>query len=380
MRLAIVSEGFSPYIGGVETRYTELASKLAQKHEISILTILKDDNDGFDPPWKERIDGITVHRLPQTGEYFLADGTRSARGLAGFLARALSEMGGRDFDAVICSEWPLAHVPPVALLRNSLCVVDWHEVWGRYYLSFGMKGLIGYLLERAVARMPRLKHVAVSNFTKSRLVSHLGVPSPHVAVIPSGVNTRAFDALNVKKEEGQLIYFGRFMPHKHIEWLIEAFERLVRSEPELSLRIIGDGPLRKSLEERTRGADGIEILGPLTREKLIRELKAAWIAAIPSVREGQGISYLEAMAAGTPVVAVQSPLSAVRELIENDRNGLIVEASPQGLIRGITSFLRDRDLWSRISEAGRRTALCYDWDECATRFNDLLEDGVNGKG
>jgi len=155
---------------------------------------------------------------------------------------------------------------------------------------------------------------------------------------------------------------------------------LVRSEPELSLRIIGDGPLRKSLEERTRGADGIEILGPLTREKLIRELKAAWIAAIPSVREGQGISYLEAMAAGTPVVAVESPLSAVRELIENDRNGLIVEASPQGLIRGITSFLRDRDLWSRISEAGRRTALCYDWDECATRFNDLLEDGVNGKG
>jgi glycosyltransferase involved in cell wall biosynthesis len=380
LRLAVITEGFRPFIGGVETRYSELASRLARDHDVSVFTMMKHDGFGFDPPEVEWVDGYTVHRVPLRGDYFLSDGTRSVRGLASFLSRVLSGMRGGGFDAVICSEWPLAHVLPIAALRSSLCVVDWHEVWGSYYFGFGLKGCGGYLLERLVARVPGLRHVAVSNFTKGRLVSLLGVPASRVEVIPSGVDLRAFDSVDVGRDWGRLIYFGRFAPHKHIEWLIEAFERLVGSGLDLSLRVVGDGPLRGRLRERLRGVDGAMLLDPLSREGLIREIKSAWIAVIPSVREGQGISYLEAMAAGTPLVAVDSPLSAVGELVVSGRNGLLVEASPDGLVEGVRLLLRDEGLWSRISREGRRAARGYSWDECAARFRSLLEGGLSGKG
>lgn len=378
MRLAIVTEGFRPYIGGVETRYTELASRLARRHEVSVFTILRKDDGGLDPLFTEQSDGVTVHRVHQSSGYFLPDGTRSARGLVEFIVSTLREMKSGDYDAVICSEWPLAHIFPIAALRGSLCVVDWHEVWGRYYLGFRMKGGLGYLAERAIAKAPGLRHVAVSNFTKGRLVSILGVPSHRVAVIPSGVDSSSFDKVNAEKEPGRLIYFGRFTPHKHIEWLIEAFKRLVGSGFDLSLRIVGDGPLRWSLEEKTRGIEGVKLLGPLPKAELIREIKSAWIAVIPSVREGQGISYLEAMAGGTPVVAVNSQLSAAGELIDGGRNGLLVEASPRGLVEGVRSLLVNEELWSRIRDEGQRTALSFSWDESAEGFSDYLEDILSG--
>lgn len=380
MKIAIITEGFSPFVGGVETRYTELAMRLAREHEVCVYTILQKEVASFHVPKVEKVNGVEICRVPCEGEYFLPDGTRPLRGLASFLVKIFSKIRGGSFDAVICSEWPLVHVVPIAAFKSSCFVVDWHEVWGRYYFNFGLKGRLGYLLERAVTRMPGLRHVAVSNFTRDRLTSILGVSRDKIPVIPSGVDVNAFDSINAEREWGRLVYFGRFMPHKHVEWLIEAYKWLMSQGYELSLRIMGDGPLRGSIEERVKGLPRAELLPPLAKEELIRELKKAWVAAIPSTREGQGISYLEAMAAGTPVVAVDSPFSAAKELIKSGFNGLLVGPSPSGLARGIKALLEDEKLWLVVSGEGCKTALEYSWEESATKYSELLEDGVRSKG
>ena len=167
---------------------------------------------------------------------------------------------------------------------------------------------------------------------------------------------------------------GRFVPHKNIPILLDVFKLLRATGLDLSLHIIGDGPLRPYVERLARDVAGASVLGPLSKEELITELKNAWVAAIPSTREGQGIAFLESMAAGTPLVTVDGRFTAVREVVQNGRNGFVTELSSEAIASAIRQLLEDQNLWKRFSEEGYRTASCYSWDESAERYEQLLLD------
>ncbi len=153
----------------------------------------------------------------------------------------------------------------------------------------------------------------------------------------------------------------RFYPRKRLHLLLEATSRLRSDIPGLRVRIVGDGPERARLRAiwRAHHLQGtVDWLGDLTQEELAREYNGCDVFCLPSVQEGFGIAFLEAMAAGKPIVAARA--AAVPEVVEQ---GLLVEPeNAEALAGAILRLHREPGLVSTLGAAGR---------EKVTRYNAL---------
>jgi len=382
MKIAIVAEGFRPYVGGVETRYTKLAEKLARRHDVEVVTLIQNNRPttGENVPENEVWGRVRVFRVRVQGEYFLEDGTRSLKGVREFAKRCAEKLRGSDYDVVLASEWPLLHIPYIKRSARHPIIVDWHEVWGTYYWRFGLKGVGGYLLERVVARLKGVRHVAVSEFTRNRLRKVLGVRG-EIPVIWNGVDPEEYrDVSNVEREYGKILFFGRFAPHKGIDLLVEAFKEVKRFVKDASLHIVGDGPLRNFVESIPSKVDGVKVHLALPTRELLKHIASSWIAALPSSREGQGISYLEAMTAGTPVVSIKSEHNAFSSMVRDGVEALIADPNPRSLAASILRLLRDDGLWRSLSENGKVFASRFDWEKISLKLERVLRDAAGGDG
>jgi glycosyltransferase involved in cell wall biosynthesis len=165
-----------------------------------------------------------------------------------------------------------------------------------------------------------------------------------VRVIPNGVELPSEPSQEV--EPPQILYAGRLSKEKGILELVEAAKGL-------PLVVAGDGPLRS----RVPNARGF-----VAREELERLYGGAAIVACPSRREGFGVSCLEAMAYGKPVVA--SAVGGLRDLVVDGETGVLVPPRDAPALRAaLESLLRDRDLRIRLGAAGRdRARRHFSWD------------------
>jgi glycosyltransferase involved in cell wall biosynthesis len=107
-----------------------------------------------------------------------------------------------------------------------------------------------------------------------------------------------------------------------VHTLLDAWKRI---GPDIPLHIAGDGPLRDALARRIETEDiaGVTLLGSLSRDAMMRELRGARVLVFPSEwYEGMPMTILEAFACGVPTVAPR--LGGMREMIDDGRNGLLV--------------------------------------------------------
>lgn len=145
----------------------------------------------------------------------------------------------------------------------------------------------------------------------------------------------------------------RFYPRKRVEVLLRSAALLRDRIPQLELRIVGNGPENARL--RQIAADLhlepiIRWLGDVNMETLAAEYVRSDVFCLPSVQEGFGIVFLEAMAAGKPIVAARA--SAVPEIV---RDGILVEPeNPEALAEALLTLYREPDLRSSLGSAGAR--------------------------
>ncbi len=163
----------------------------------------------------------------------------------------------------------------------------------------------------------------------------------------------------------------RFYPRKRLHVLLEAAALLRKRVPKLEVRIVGGGPEERRLRSLARRLDlegCVRWLGNLTQEELAREYNRADVFCLPSVQEGFGIVFLEAMAAGKPIVAARA--AAIPEVVPQ---GLLVEPEdPRALASGLEQICGDASLRSRLAEQGLALVRQYDAPRVARSFLDLL--------
>ncbi len=140
----------------------------------------------------------------------------------------------------------------------------------------------------------------------------------------------------------------RFYPRKRVALLLRAADLLRRQIPELRVRVVGGGPeaIRLGrLWRELRLETLVTWVGEAPRHELAREYNRADVFCLPSVQEGFGIAFLEAMAAGKPIVAARA--AAVPEVV---RRGVLVEPeSAEALADGIWRLWRDPVLRATIA-------------------------------
>jgi glycosyltransferase involved in cell wall biosynthesis len=214
--------------------------------------------------------------------------------------------------------------------------------------------------------------ITISQYCKDRLRELYGVRG-HIAVVPELIDLdewrRLFRANPADKPAGEftVLCVCRFFPRKRLALLLRAAHLLRRQIPELRVRVVGGGPEAASLRRlwrELRLETVVTWVGEAPWHKLAREYNRADVFCLPSVQEGFGIVFLEAMAAGKPIVAARA--AAVPEVV---RRGVLVEPeSAEALADGIWRLWRDPVLRTTIAEQQGNDVEEYDMSRVARLF------------
>ena len=191
-------------------------------------------------------------------------------------------------------------------------------------------------LKRAVLR--RARAVTTMNEDMRRRLIDLGAPTSDTHVLPMGVDLTGVQTAAARAPvAGRILFVGRLVEKKGLAVLLAAVRRLPR-DLDWSVVVVGDGPLRSSLERAAAGLP-VHFLGQLSREALYRRYAQAQVVVVPSVaaasgdQDGLPLVLLEAMAAGVPIVG--SDLPGINEALVDEVSGLLVPAARSGCaVRG----------------------------------------------
>ena len=201
------------------------------------------------------------------------------------------------------------------------------------------------------------RYVAVSDFIAGELVD-LGADPAKVRVLPIGIAVRPESPAG-QHGGGKVLFVGRLVEKKGCEDLLRAVAEVAPAHPDVSVTIVGDGPLRAGLETL---ADTLRVRvrfrGHATPDEVWEEMRRATIFCVPSRRaasgdaEGFGMVFLEAAAAGLPVVSCAS--GGIPEAVVDGQTGLLcAEGDVQGLASAISRLLSDPTAAARLGRAGR---------------------------
>ena len=375
----MLCELFFPYVkGGAEKRYWEISRRLSKEDEVHVFTMRP---SGIDR--EEVVEGVNVHRIFDFKELYTGSGRRRVWPAVGYSLALLKEILGRldRFDVVDCSSFP--YIPSLsAKLLSSLwdapLVVTFHEVWGSYwseYLGNTISARIGNLFEEVATSIPS-RIVAVSRWTASALNKIYRVPKSRIDVVPNGVDLSLFDSIKVQRDPSKVLFVGRLISHKHLDWLIGAMAIVKKRYPNSSLHVVGDGPMRSELERMVSEyslSSNVIFHGLLPSYQSIAEhMKSASLLVSPSTREGFNMVALEAIVAGTPVVIVDAPNNAALDFIKHRHTGLVVEMeNPQAIADAITELFENTTLRRRLVENALQAAHRYSWDEIAQDMREV---------
>jgi glycosyltransferase involved in cell wall biosynthesis len=199
-----------------------------------------------------------------------------------------------------------------------------------------------------------------------------------------GLRTRITDIANAaprpRAEPSDLraplvVAAGRLVPVKRYDLLVEAFAKVVAERPEWRLRIHGQGPERANLRAAVAAhglGDHVFLMGPHTT--LETEWAKASVAVVSSAWESFGMTILEAMHAGVPVVATDCP-HGPGEIITDGSDGLLVPpGDPDALATGLLRLINDPGLRHVLGTAGRATVQRYEPATIADRYERLINE------
>lgn len=330
-------------------------------------------------------EGIVYYGLKGHTGFYRKNGKRGLRealsyGRAVLTARA--DFG--SYDLVWCGQWPLFHI--LALVARFVpwrtrMLIDWWEVWGRYWLDYaGWIGSGGWFLEIVLTNVvTRLGHAVVDSTVGWDRVIALGVPANALTLIPNGVDVAGLTAGDAAEGTSDIAYFGRLKGHKNIDHIVRALAILKdRDSRRLCLDLIGNGPERARLEElaRTLGvADQIIFHGRVETDRAKALLKRSKVFVHASTQEcGGSVNLLEANACGLPVVCYRHPMGIdPAQVIEGETGLMVSPAEPRFLADGISAMLRLVATGS-IRERCTAHARSFDWSIIAERYRTLIDD------
>ena len=193
------------------------------------------------------------------------------------------------------------------------------------------------------------------------------------AIIPGGFDVEEFrPPQDIDTKSLDVVFVGRLVPVKRVDILINSIALVRDVLPDVSLKIVGDGPLRGALEHQTRTLGLTRNVSFVGQQVAIRDhLIRARMFVLPSDSEGLALAVVEAMLCGVPVVC--SNVGDLPDLVENDVNGYLVDSrQPAAFAQCIRKILDNPEQWTRLSRAARATAEQLEVSRVSPRWDTVL--------
>lgn len=215
-----------------------------------------------------------------------------------------------------------------------------------------------YFQRRHLLKKKAAVFIAVSRFIQKLLIAQ-DFPEEKVKLHYIGVDTQYFSPQPLSTASNVVLFVGRLVEKKGCQYLIDAVSRIQNHFPDLQLIVIGDGPLRSSLEKNAiKQVRNSLFLGWQPHDVVKAWMQKARVFCVPSHTahsgdsEGFGIVFAEAQAVGLPVVSFAS--GGVPEAVAHAETGLLAtEGNLDELAGHLFRLLSDQELWQSFSHRGR---------------------------
>ena len=351
----------NPFGGGAEVHLEELLRRLVRRgHEVTLFC------SGWDGcPDEETIEGVRIIRRGNRYNFNLIAPRH--------LRRLTAE---NSFDVLVEDINKIPFYTPLYLKLKTLVVVPHLFATTVFQEINFVLGTYIYLAEKPLVPVYRGRKYNVISESTADDIAARGVPRKDISIVHCGINNDFYrhDPTIEKYAVPTVLYLGRIKKYKSIQHLVQAFAAVKAALPQSRLMIVGAGDYRAQLESLTKElglTESVEFTGFVSEEEKLLRLRRSHVAVLPSLKEGWGLTNIEANAVGTTVVAANSP--GLKDSVKDGVSGLLYEYGDIAqLLEKLLSILRD-DAYRRKLELGAlEWAARFNWDDAAAEFEKLL--------
>ncbi len=375
MKILYLIQRFLPYIGGAENHLHQIVRRLPSNYETSIITF------GLHSQ-KYQVSKIPVRSYRGFRIHWGTGFTTLSHGMLKDLLRMKP-------DIIHAHTYGFAHTDLASFIgkmKNIPVVVTTH--YDRSKADEVSKLLLRELYDNIIGRMTLSianKILAVTNYEKNFLVSKFYLNDEKISVVPNGVEVDKFRNLpdpqaiisryGLQKSRVAL-FVGRIERKKGIQYLLRAAPKIVSEFPDFKILLVGpDWGYRnelKKIAKRINIENIVIFAGPLKELDLLKAYNLSEFTILPSLGEATGLTILESMAAGRPIVA--SRLPTIAEFVIHEKDGMLFEpGNPEKLANSIISLMSNQKLREKLIQNGKIISEQRDWSKIVKMITDIYK-------
>ena len=353
-KLLFIYDVIYPYqIGGVEQRIYNVSTHLKDEYNIHLVGM-----KGWEGPDTLVKDKITYHAITSHSDIYKADGNRKTLEPIIFAIKLFPFLLKNNFDIIEIESMPYF---PIFTLRLALLfkfhkpkgldprvITVWHEWWDfKYWIKYSglLFGSIGFVIQYLALKLS-INIISISKHTKEKIEKY---KKGEIVIIPNGIR----DSLKEIKNENikyDLCYAGRLVDFKNVDKIIELVKYAKTKNINLKTIIIGDGPELQNLKNKALDLD-ITFTGFIKdSNEVFKLIKKSKIFMMLSKREGFSIVTLEAMALGLPVICFNGDDNAARDLIDDNKNGILTNLDSKALLQAIDRINKNYNYYKKNAQ------------------------------
>ena len=362
MRLLILNwrDPLNPKAGGAEIYTHEIAKRLVAKG--NKVTLFAAAFPGCLS--SEQLDGVDVIREGSRLSVYFKAWQRYKREFR------------NNFDFVIDQINTVPFFSPLYLKDSGAALI--FQMTGEIF-TIALPKLVGYIARFFEPFMfkpyRRFNIIVISESIKQELVRG-GFIAENILIVEPGLKHEDF-GVGPKADRPTVLFMNRIVKYKNVLHLVEAFELVRREVPDAVLMIGGckGGRYEKVVRARVEKlglSDSVEYYPFVAQEEKTRILRSAWVHVLPSIKEGWGMSVLEAAACGTPSIAYD--VVGLKDAISDNESGILVQYGDiNALAAAIMRMLKDPDMRTIFSEKALAISKKFTWEKSAARFLTCIE-------
>lgn len=371
LRIAVVTETYPPEVNGVAMTIAKVVEGLHHRnHDVQLIRPRQDKQESGDR--SVRFHEVLMRGLPIPRYPNLRMGVPSKKALVQLWALHRPDV------VHIATEGPLGWSALQAAHHLKLPISsDFRTNFHAYSQHYG----IGWLRKPIMAYLRKFHNRTLCTMVPTEALKRdlEACGLRHLVVVARGVDTRQFNparrsealraSWGVAPQDLVLACVGRLAPEKNLDTVAAAFDAVLAREPRARLLLVGDGPLRATLQARYPNAI---FAGQRSGDDLAAHYASADLFLFASVTETFGNVTTEAMASGLPVVAYN--YAAAAQLIQPGENGVLVPFAEQAtFVQAALALAQNPAQRLSMAAAARHTASQWDWDRIVARFEGVLQ-------
>lgn len=393
MKIGIFTDTYNPVVSGVVTSINMLEQEMKKRgHEVYI----------FAPSKSIKLEPTESQNLYMLKSMPLLVAKEYKQRLAAFYSREVAkQIKELNLDIVHTqSEFSLGLFGKIISRKFGIPFIHtYHTMWEDYMHYIvpvkGGRNIYSKRFARTLSKNFVRKAECIitpSKKTEKYLKYRCKIKNKPIYIVPTGIDTKPFNksnfsdddrktlrnSLGIKDDDKVIIFLGRVAEEKSIDVIMKNMPSVFKSMPNTKFLIVGDGPSKADLEQQAKDLginENVIFTGKVPWQDVPKYYNIADVFVNASLTETQGLTFIEAMAAGLPVIARFAP--NLTEYIYNNKNGILIKKDSD-FSKAIISILSNEKLAKKLTSNAMSTVEQYSVEEFGDKLEMLYKEIIKG--